>query len=51
MSKGSVRRPAAIDDDTMTANWAAIFNPKGESPETEESEGDEQRIERPEGHD
>lgn len=49
--KGSGRRPAEVSDETVAANWAAIFTPKGESPETKEDKGDEQRIERTGSHD
>lgn len=32
MSKGSTRRPAAIDEATKDANWARTFAPKPEHP-------------------
>jgi hypothetical protein len=35
--KGSGRRPAEVDDETLTANWAAIFN-QGKTPEQESKE-------------
>ena len=35
--KGSGRRPTQVDESTVEANWAAIFN-KGKTPEPEQTE-------------
>lgn len=35
--KGSGRRPADIDDETLAARWDAIFN-KGKQPDPEQTE-------------